>query len=377
MARWSGLPTPVRRCLIVASLAAAGAAVGLRLLAARWPAAVERVHAAVLPVLSGAVARLSARVGFALAEAAVLGLAAGTAVAVVVLAARVARGRLPPGTALLRLVRVPLLLAGPAYLWFLLSFGLAYERSELASGLGWNLDAPTRDELFEAAQDLIAGLTELRDELPEDRAGVLALDAPRALSGAPEGLAALGVRHPRLAPPSSAARPKCVGLSRALTLVGLAGIYSPFTLEPLVNCEAPTPYLPFVATHELLHASGVAREAEADFLAYVACREHPRAEFRYSGCLAALMHVRGALARVDPAAAQQVLAALEGGPRRDLDALWAFWHRHSGPLQELGARVNDTYLKSHGVAAGIGDYGRMVELIVAERRGRPAPARPR
>jgi hypothetical protein len=359
--------------LILVSLAAAAIALGLRVLAARHPASVERFYAGgVHPVLVGLVSRISASAGFALAEAAVLGLALGSVVASGVLALRVIRRRVSVRAAVLRLLSVPLLLAGPAYLLFLLGFGLSYQRPSLAHDIGWDLDPPSRDELVGALEDLTAELIGLRRGLPEDRAGVIDLDPARIVARAPLGLALAARKHPELVRAPNAARPKCVALSRALTLVGLAGIYSPFTVEPLVNCEAPAAYLPFTATHELIHAVGVAREQDANFLAYVACREHPQAEFGYSGRLAAAQHLRAALARVDPRAAQRLLAALDGGPRRDLDAMWAFWRWHSGPLRDLGERVNDTYLKGQGIPEGVASYGRMVELIVAERRQRAA-----
>lgn len=368
MPRLTSLQTPARACIVL-SLAVLPGAVALRIVAARRPDLVEKWYGQVIyPVLAGLLARVSSLVPFSIAEWALVALVLGGAVALVVLAVRVRRGRARLGPALVRVSLAALLVAGPLYLAFLLCFGLNYQRPPLAEVQGWDVAPPAPDELVAAARALASQLAELRSSLSEDEAGVLDFDPQEALSGAPVGLAAAVRRYPRLGLDVGRARPKCVVFSRAMTLVGIGGIYIPFTAEPNLNCEVPEPFLPFAASHEMIHAAGVASEAEADFLAYVACREHPQAEFRYAGRLVAMQYLRAAVGRVDPAAAQLLSREIQGGPQRDLDAQDAFWRAHRSRLQDVGDRVNDTYLKTQGVEAGIADYGRMVELIVAERR---------
>lgn len=53
--------------------------------------------------------------------------------------------------------------------------------------------------------------------------------------------------------------------------LGLAGLFSPWTGEALVDPGAPTGYLPFTCVHELMHLKGIADEGQANIEAYRAC----------------------------------------------------------------------------------------------------------
>jgi Protein of unknown function (DUF3810) len=157
-------------------------------------------------------------------------------------------------------------------------------------------------------------------------------------------------------------------LSPLLSRLGITGIFCPFTGEAHVNGEVPAPDVPFTASHELAHFRGFAREDEASYVGYLACRSHPDPDFRYSGLLLASAYLTGALARVDPAAAREVQALRSEGVRRDLAALRAWSDRHRGRVQDASQRVNDAYLRAQGTPDGVRSYGRMVDLILAERR---------
>jgi hypothetical protein len=61
--------------------------------------------------------------------------------------------------------------------------------------------------------------------------------------------------------------------------------------------------------------------------------------------------------------------------RRDVEALRAWSDRYQGAARRVARRVNDTYLKSQGHADGVRSYGRVVDLLLAERRARLAAAR--
>jgi hypothetical protein len=159
-------------------------------------------------------------------------------------------------------------------------------------------------------------------------------------------------------------------LSPLLSRVGIAGIYIPFTAEPLVNGLLPQAELPFSASHEIAHAQGFAREDEANFVGYLACRGHGDPDFRYSGTLVASFYVMSALAGSDAAAARALEDLRSEAVRRDVAAILAWNARYAGALRDAGEKVNDAYLRSQGAREGVRSYGRMVDLLVAERRPR-------
>src|SRR6185436_6457168 len=99
---------------------------------------------------------------------------------------------------------------------------------------------------------------------------------------------------------------------------------------------------------------------------------HPDADFRYSGALAASVYALNALWTVDRAGHRQLTERRSAAVRRDLQALQRWSDRYSGRVSRVSRSVNNAYLRSQGQAEGVRSYGRMVDLLVAERRARPS-----
>jgi hypothetical protein len=126
--------------------------------------------------------------------------------------------------------------------------------------------------------------------------------------------------------------------------------------------------VPFSAAHELAHRAGVAREDEANFQAFRTCRSHPDQAFRYAGHFVAGLYALGALRGVDRAEDARVRELYTPAVERDMRALRAWRTRYRSRLGDVQEKVNDTYLRSQGQAEGVRSYGRMVDLMLAERR---------
>jgi hypothetical protein len=260
---------------------------------------------------------------------------------------------------------------GAVYLVFLAVWGLNYHRPPLAvlAGLGEPTAAVRLDELESLSSELVAAANDERVRVTEDAHGVGRVQGgvPAALRRAAEATRQAASIYTGVHGPFAA--PKPVLLSTGLSYLGITGIYFPFTAEANVNVVVPDSQLPFTACHELAHQGGIAPEDEANFVAYVACLRHPDADFRYSGALNAALYALHALASVDPARAAQ-RAQWSPAVRRDLDALRAWNERYRGPAETAARAVNNAYLKTQGVDDGVRSYGRMVDLLVLERRAR-------
>ena len=129
-------------------------------------------------------------------------------------------------------------------------------------------------------------------------------------------------------------QPKKLLLSEFLSYQGLTGIYSPLTVE-------------------------------ANFIAFLACIQSDRTDFRYSGYLSGWVYCMNALYRTDHEAWQEVRLLLAEEAEPDLEANSAFWDAYEGRISEAADKINDTYLKANGQADGVQSYSRMVDLIVA------------
>jgi hypothetical protein len=344
------------------------AALATRALAAMDPGRVESLYARGLyPRIASALARLTRGAPFSLAEVLVLGAALVAAVWLARFLGRLRRGP-ARGRALLAGLGAVVAALGPAYLAFLLLWGLNYQRRPFATSAGLDARPAGSEELRTLCRRLVTEADEARSAVAEDAQGVMRLEAglASAVARAGPGFDAASRRHALLAGPATPAKP--VRLSAVLSYLGISGVFCPFTGEPNVNSTLPDPELPFVIAHETAHQRGIAREDEANYVASLACRLHAQADFRYSGSLVASVHALAALAGVDPLAARERARSRSEPVRRDLRALQAWSDRYRTPLRSLGEAVNDGYLRSQGQREGVRSYGRMVDLLIAEQR---------
>jgi hypothetical protein len=292
--------------------------------------------------------------------------------------ARWRRGR-RAGSGRLRLAGAGLVwglgLAGLCYLSFLLVWGLNHRRLPVAELAGLDPRPARPSELAELCAELVDRADAMRVGRLEDEGGVMRLSAGRegTLERVAAGFdAAAGATRLPLGEGPNAA-PKRPLVSPLLWRLGITGIYVPFTAEAHVNATVPDPDLPFVASHEMAHQRGFAREDEASWVGQLACAHHPDADFRYSGALLMSLHAMGALLRADRSAHTALAARRSEGVRRDMEALHEWSRRAEGPPRRAARRLNDAYLRSQGDADGVRSYGRVVDLLLAERRSRLEP----
>ena len=361
-------PRPLNRRAAAATLAAIVVVVlVLRLVAAWQTDVVEQSYArSVYPRIAAVLAGVTAWASFSIAEIVfVLLLFSGSAGAVrgAIRALRSASPFRALGDGLLRAAIV----AAGAYLVFLLLWGLNYQRSPLAASVGLPMGAPEPGELAAAGAELVEESEKLRASVVEDGNGVAVVrkGVAAALAGASLGYEVLDDQWPVVA--GEAVPAKRVLLSPVMAYLGISGIYVPFTGEANVNTTLPEWALPFVAAHEIAHQRGFAREDEANYLAYAACARHPDPTARYSAALEGSLFVMAALRVRDPAAHQALQARRGPAVRRDLEALEAWRRRYESRAADVHQKVNDAYLRAQG-EDGVATYGRMVDLLLAERR---------
>jgi hypothetical protein len=167
-----------------------------------------------------------------------------------------------------------------------------------------------------------------------------------------------------LLPRGNYAPPKPVFSSEILTRLGISGIYFPFTAEPNYNADMPDFQIPFTIAHEMAHQRGVARESEANFVAYVVCVNSRDPFVRYSGYRNGL-GVLSELHKVEPERAKELSRRLSPGYREDSRRAALFWAKALGAAGALSHRVNDLYLRANRVKAGAADYSNSTTLIIA------------
>lgn len=148
----------------------------------------------------------------------------------------------------------------------------------------------------------------------------------------------------------------------------ITGMYFAFTVESNINTLPPFYTIPATMGHELAHQCGYMREDEANFIAYLACKQSGDALIRYSGYSLAYSYALSALAQTDEDAARAVSAQLSDEVRADRMESMGFWAEYEGPFRTFAQQANDAYLKANSQLDGTQSYGRMVDLLLAERR---------
>jgi hypothetical protein len=242
------------------------------------------------------------------------------------------------------------------YLWFLVAWGLNYQRQPLRDQLDFREERITRDALRALAVRTVDSLNTLHGDAH-------AAEWPD-LANTPTALEPAFLRAQRdLALPwtAHAGRPKRTLFNFYFTRVSIDGMTGPFFLETLTNATL----LPFeraaTVAHEWSHLAGYADESEANFVGWLVCMRGPVA-VQYSGWLSLYGTVVGALPQSER---DEVVRRLDEGPRADLRAISDRIRRYAVPVaSRAGYALYDRFLKANRVEAGVRSYGEVLRLLL-------------
>lgn len=162
---------------------------------------------------------------------------------------------------------------------------------------------------------------------------------------------------------------KTVMLSEPMSYTHITGVYTFFTGEANININFPDYTIPYTAAHEMAHQRGIAKEDEANFIAFLICMESDDPYIRYSGALNLYEYVASALASVDAQKYTSVYYTLPMEVRAEEDAYAAFFEQYRDSFAaDISEATNNLYLQSQGSAEGTKSYGMVVDLAVAYYR---------
>lgn len=172
----------------------------------------------------------------------------------------------------------------------------------------------------------------------------------------------LGEKYPQLG--GFYPRPKPILFSRLLTVQGVGGIYSPFTIEANYNQEIPAYNIPHTICHELSHLKGFMREDEANFISFLACIDSDSPAYQSSGYMVGWVYAGNALAVAD----RDTYLACRARLRPEAEAAFRqntlFWNQYDTPILQAAETVNNTYLRANNQPEGVKSYGRVVDLML-------------
>lgn len=250
---------------------------------------------------------------------------------------------------------------------FVLNFSTGYDASPLEEKLKLEVAAPTEDELYEACAQAAIELFILDREVDAAENGATYM--PYTFGEMTDKLNAaydkLCEEYDFISPLDTGV--KRIAFSQPLTYTHLSGFYTFWTGEANVNVAYPDFVIVYTTAHEMAHQRGIAREDEANFIAFLACLASDDAYIRYCGYTNMLEYLAKAMYDADPERYKEQL--LPFFPKITTDELSAYsrmFSRYSDNIAaDISSAANDAYLKSQGVAEGGKSYGLVVDLAVA------------
>lgn len=349
------------RPIFVVSFSLAVIACLLHILCARFTPFADFLTQHVNAPIRALLAYLSAVFPFSLAEM-LLVLSPLWLVLLILCARRLGGDRRRAARFFATLLSVPLLLYGT----FVFTFAPGYYTTPVDERLGMQEVSPDEDNLFALATLLaeraeaearLAGVTVSKEgsALPMTRG-----ELNRTLIRAYE---VLSDRYDFLSNPAVGV--KFIALSEPMAYTHITGVYTFFTGESNVCTDYPDFSTVFTAAHEMAHARGIAREDEANFVAFLACEASDDPYIRYAGYVNLLQYVSNALAETSFERYREAYSTYSLNIRGEFFAYNDYiTRRPSSIVSDVAESVNDHYLSGMGTAGTV-SYHMVVRLAVA------------
>ena len=242
-------------------------------------------------------------------------------------------------------------------------FGVNYFAPPVSERIGLEVGQYTTEQLRDATQYMADQAGYWAGQVERDENGHLAIDFDAMAEKAPEGYTALAQTYDFFS--GSTAPVKKLLTGKAFSYMGITGISIPFTGESCVNSYAYAANIPFTMCHEVAHRMTVAPEDEANFCAFLACKEIDDPAFQYSGWYSVFVYCYNSLKKVDAAAAKAVMKTVTPQLAEDMGSAYEHYEQYDGAIKDAAQKVNDTYLKVFDEESGVQSYGEVTDLLIA------------
>ena len=248
---------------------------------------------------------------------------------------------------------------------FICSFGIGYYTSELDKKLDLDKKTVSAEELSKTANWLVEMVNiELENVDFEEKSSSVMPHTIREMNNLLlKSYNKLSDKYEFLPRLTSYVKP--IMLSKPMTYTHISGVYTFFTGEANLNTNSPDYCAPFTAAHELAHQRGIAREDEANFIAFLVCTESDDPYIRYCGYINLCEYVLNALYDANQELWEENYLKLDLRARYEMKAYNDFYGKYrDNVVGEISGAINDAYLQANGTE-GTRSYGLVVDLAVA------------
>ncbi len=307
-------------------------------------------------------AHLTGWIPFSLAETIILGIPVLATVLIVVSVRKASRGK----RYAVRVIAGLLAIVAVMYTLFVVTFAAGYRGTTVDRKLGLDRQEVSAKQLYETAMIVVERLNILADGVHyvEEKGSVRPYDHEKTVELCLDSYEKLAGRYDFL--PVLDVPVKQITLSSLMTYTHISGMYTYFTGEANLNTNYPYFVNVYTTAHEMAHQRGIARENEANFLAYLVCIGSEDIYMQYSGYLNMYEYLASPLYTASPELYYEVVRALDSRVRYDLQCYSEFFDKYrDNTAAEVSDAVNNTYLVLQGTAEGTRSYGMVVDLAVA------------
>lgn len=261
---------------------------------------------------------------------------------------------------------IPLLL----YTLFVFTFAAGYSVSGLPERMGIEEKPVSAESLYDTAVWLLSEINALEEDVAIEagKSSTLPISFEEMNESLLRAYEKVALQVDGMKTYKTKAKP--ILLSRPMVYTHITGVYSFFTGEANVNVSYPDYVTVYTVAHELAHQRGIAREDEANFIAFLVCISADHPYIRYCGYLNLFEYVFSALRSADAEKYKELAASINL-------TIYSEWKGYSdfraqftdNAVGKISESVNDAYLTVQGTE-GVKSYGLVVDLAVAYYQNR-------
>lgn len=252
-------------------------------------------------------------------------------------------------------------IAAIIYIVFNLFWGINYNRKGIASQIGLTVADYGITDLKKINEVLLQKVNETKLEVINQQ---LTLTESKSLfNQSVDAYKQLSIKYPFLTYRSRSVKKSIWSL--AGNYLGFTGYYNPFTGEAQVNTTVPFFSTPYTTCHEMAHQIGYAKEMEANFVGYLACKESNNPIFTYSAYLDLFRYANRNLYYFDSTAAIQMQSNLLAPVKEDLAEWREFSVKYKNPVEPYCRWLYAVFLRSNQQPQGMLSYDEVTGFLIA------------
>ena len=248
---------------------------------------------------------------------------------------------------------------------FILNFGIAYYTTTLDQKLELDKNKVQANELAETANWLIEEINALVDNIDfeEQSSSTMPYTSRKMNNKLLNAYSKISEKYDFISKLTSYVKP--IMLSEPMTYTFISGVYTFFTGEANLNTNAPDYSLVYTTAHELAHQRGIAREDEANFIAFLVCLESDDDYIRYCGYMNVFEYVISSLRSADITLWEEACKKLDVRAIYEINTCSRHYDKYrDNVVGEISGAINDAYLQANGTQGAV-SYGLVVDLAVA------------